>query len=69
MQKTYQAAMKRFHNFCNITDPFPLTEQTLCFFATHLTEQGLAPQTGKAYLSALRNAHRMYCVLWIFQVG
>ena len=50
--------MKRFYNFCtsfNVTDPFPLTEQTLCFFAVYLAEQGLAPQTGKAYLSALRN--------------
>ena len=58
-QKTYQAAMKRFWDFCttyNISDPFPLTEQTLCFFVSHLAEKGLAPQTGKAYLSALRNA-------------
>ena len=57
-QRSYQAAMKRFYNFCtslNVTDPFPLTEQTLCFFAVYLAEQGLAPQTGKAYLSALRN--------------
>ncbi len=51
--------MKLFYSFCttfNVVDPFPLTEQTLCFFATHLAEEGLAPQTGKAYLSALRNA-------------
>ena len=51
--------MKRFHKFCtvyNVIDPFPLTEHTLCFFVSYLAEQGLAPQTGKAYLAALRNA-------------
>ena len=35
--------------------PFPLSEQLLCGFAAHLATQGLAPQTGKAYLSALRS--------------
>ena len=58
-QRTYQAAIKHFCTFCtsfNVTDPFPLTEQTLCFFIAHLAEQGLAPLTGKAYLSALCNA-------------
>ena len=57
-QKTYQAAIKRFHTFCfhyNVTQPFPLTEQLLCSFAAYLADQGLAPQTGKSYLSALRN--------------
>lgn len=56
--KTYQAAMKRFYTFCttyNVTDPFPLTEQLLCYYASFLADQGLAPQTGKSYLSALRN--------------
>ena len=51
--------MKRFFSFCttyNVSDPFPLTEQTLCFYVSYLAEQGLAPQTGKAYLSALRTA-------------
>ena len=50
--------MKRFYNFClqyNVTQPFPLTEQILCTFAAYLADQGLAPQTGKSYLSALRN--------------
>ena len=58
-QKTYKAAMKRFFSLCTtyiVSDPFPLIEQTLCFFASYLAEQGLAPQTGKAYLLALRNA-------------
>ena len=58
IQKTYQAAMKHFHSFCtqyNILQPFPLSEQLLCSFATYLADQGLAPQTGRSYLSALRS--------------
>ena len=57
-QKSYQAATKRFQSFCtvfSVSNPFPLTEQILCWFASHLAEQGLAPQTIKVYLSALRN--------------
>ena len=51
--------MKQFHSFCttySITDPFPLTEQTLCYFTSYLAERGLAPQTVKSYLAGLRNA-------------
>ena len=47
-----------FHSFCmqyNVTQPFPLTERLLCIFAAYLADQGLAPQTGKSYLLALRN--------------
>ena len=50
--------MKRFCNFCikyNILTPFPLTEKTLCTYAAFLADQSLAPQTVKAYLSAVRN--------------
>ena len=57
-QKAYQAAIKRFHSFCvryNVHQPFPLSEQLLCSFAVYLADQGLAPRTGKSYLSALRN--------------
>ena len=32
-----------------------MTEQLLCSFAAFLADQGLAPQTGKSYLSAVRN--------------
>ena len=35
--------------------PFPLSEKLLCSFAAYLADQGLAPQTGKSYLSALRS--------------
>ena len=51
--------MKRFHSFCttcSITTPFPLTEHLLCCYAAYLADQGLAPQTVKSYLAALRNA-------------
>ena len=51
--------MKRFYQFCSsytIPDPFPVSELTLCYFVSYLAEQGLAPQTGRAYLAAVRNA-------------
>ena len=57
-QRTYQAAMKRFHSFCiayNILNPFPLTENLLCSCAAYSAVKGPAQQTGKSYLSALRN--------------
>ena len=56
--KTYHAAMKRFHNFCikySIANPFPVSEKILYSFATYLADDNLAPQTGKTYLSAVRN--------------
>ena len=59
-QRTYNAAMKRFHTFCvtyNVLNPFPLTEYLFCSFAAYLTDQTLAPQTIKSHLSALRNMH------------
>ena len=57
-QKLYNAALKRFHEFCvqcDVTTPFPVSEHLLCCFVSYLTDQGLAPQTGKLYLSAIRN--------------
>ena len=45
--------------FCltySITDPFPLSELLLCYYTSYLARKGLAPQTIKAYLAALRNA-------------
>ena len=55
-QRTYQAAVKRFHSFCiayNILNPFPLSGNLLCSCAAYSAVQGLVPQTGKSYLSAL----------------
>ena len=57
-QSTYKAALRRFHRFCvqfNVVTPFPVTEQLLCCFIAHLADQGLAPQTTKGYLSAVRS--------------
>ena len=56
--KTYGAAMKQFFTFCthfNILCPFPVTEHLLCCFAAFLVDRGLAPQTVKGYLAAVRN--------------
>ncbi len=47
--------MKKFYTFCTITTPFPITDMLLCSFAVSLAELGLAPQTIKGYLSAVRN--------------
>ena len=57
-RKAYNSAMKRFWGFCelyNVVDPFPVTEHLLCAFAAHLADAGLAGQTIKAYLAAVRN--------------
>ena len=50
--------MKRFHEFCesnSVFNPFPLTEKILCGFASVLASKGLATQTIKTYLSAVRS--------------
>ena len=50
--------MKRFNAFCttyHINNSFPLTEHLMCYYASFLADQGLATQTVKGYLSALRN--------------
>ena len=50
--------MRRFSGFCerfSIVDPFPVTEPLLCSFAAFLADSGLAPQSIKSYLAAIRN--------------
>ena len=50
--------MKKFNTFCikyNVGDPFPATEQLLCSYAAYLADAGLAPQTIKSYLAAVRD--------------
>ena len=57
-QKSYAVATRRFHAFCvkfNVCTPFPVSENLLCCFAAHLADEGLAPQTTKSYLAAVRN--------------
>ena len=51
--------MKRFLAFCvkfKVLSPFPVSEYLLCGFAAFLADQGLAPQTAKCYLAAVRNS-------------
>lgn len=36
-------------------NPFPVTEHLLCAFVSYLADEGLTPQTGRVYLSALRS--------------
>ena len=55
--KTYQSALRRFGAFCSlysILSPFPVSEVMLCYYATYLACQRLAPQTIKTYLAAIR---------------
>ena len=50
--------MKKFAAFCekfHVPDPFPVTEFLLCSFAASMADNGLAPQTVKSYLAAIRN--------------
>ena len=56
--RTYQAATKRFSDFCSefhISTPYPLTQHLLCQYVSYLGSQGLSPATIKVYLSALRH--------------
>jgi len=58
-QRSYGAAMKHFQLFCstyNIVNPFPISELLLCYYVAYLAAKGLAGQTLKAYLAAVRNA-------------
>ena len=58
-RKAYSSGQSRFLHFCSEVglQPYPLTETLLCFFVAHLASQGLAPQTVKSYLSAIRHFH------------
>jgi len=54
--KTYKAADRRYSQFCkdfSITS-FPVSESTLCYFATCMAQQGLTHNTIKTYLSGVR---------------
>ena len=56
--KTYQSALRRFGAFCSlysILSPFPVSEAILCYYATYLACQQLAPRTIKTYLAAIRH--------------
>ena len=55
--KSYNSAKRRFLCFCNQAqlNPLPISEMLLCRYVAHLAEEGLAPRTIKAYLSAIRH--------------
>ena len=56
---SYRSGIKRFLSFCsqfNCT-PFPLAEQTLCYFVAHLLMSCLSYNTIRLYLAAVRFAH------------
>ena len=58
-QRTYTSAKSRFIAFCTqaCTSPLPLSESVLCFYVSHLADEGLAHTTIKSYLSACRHLH------------
>ena len=53
--KSYSSALKRFHALYGFIYPFPVTEHILCYYASYLADNNLAPQTIKLYLAAVRN--------------
>lgn len=57
-RKSYPAASKQFHEFCqryNINSLFLVSEKLLCCFAAALADANLKPATVKVYLSAVCN--------------
>ena len=57
-RRSYQSGLKKFSEFCtlySISNPYPISQFTLCYYVAHLSKQHLAPQSIKSYLSALRN--------------
>ena len=57
--------MRKFGSFCeryHVHDPFPVTENLLCSFAAFMADDGLAPQTVKSYLAAVRNTQLSLCL-------
>ena len=56
-QKAYRSGKNKYLKFCEkaATPPLPVTEQSLCRFVGYLAKEGLAHQTMKCYLSAVRH--------------
>ena len=57
-RRTYKSALRKFSEFCelySIMTPFPVSEAILCYYASHLSSQNLAPQTIKTYLAGIRH--------------
>ena len=58
-RKSYGSAQNRYLWFCAKAgfDPVPASEQQLCRFVAQLVKDGLAPNSIKSYLSAVRHLH------------
>ena len=61
-RKSYNSAKSRFIKFCmaSNTVPVPVCENQLCFYVSYLANEGLAHQTIKSYLSAIRHLQISY---------
>lgn len=55
-RRTYASAQGRYLELCKVTarNPVPMDEHSLCVYVAWLRGQGLAHQTIKSYLSAVR---------------
>lgn len=55
-KRVYASGQKRYLEFCRAGSlvPFPATEDQLCTFVAHLTDEGLLHSSMKGYLSAIR---------------
>lgn len=58
---SYGAGLNCFCKFCRAhnAEPFPVSENLLCYFVALLGQEGLAPSTLKTYLAGIRNAQIM----------
>ena len=51
--------MNRFLSFCaqfGVSNPFPVPQALMCYYVAYLANSGLAYQTIKTYLAAVRHA-------------
>ena len=57
-QQTYQSALNQFYAFCslfNVTSPFPVSEEILCYFSSYLNTQHVSPPSIRTYLAGIRH--------------
>jgi len=56
--KTYRSGVSKVMLFCakfGVSNPFPISQALLCYYVAYLTNNGLAYQTIKTYLAAIRH--------------
>lgn len=56
-RRVYESAVRRFLTFCTSANLslYPVSESTLCLFASHLATEGLKHQSIRGYLSGVRH--------------